>query len=78
VPVQSCSRDPRGVGKRSLHQFRSTHRLILALRVGAVLISVALLAVAAQLMAALSWQSDFLLAAVAALAWAYVFERGNE
>ena len=69
-------RDPRGVWSRLSHSPRSLHRLILALRVSAVLISAALVAVVAQLMGALSWQSDFLLAVAACLVWAYVYERG--
>ena len=77
MDVQSRRRDLRGLSNRSLRSPRSIHRLILALRVAAVLIGAALLVLAAHLMAALSWQSDFLLAIVGALAWAYVFERGD-
>jgi hypothetical protein len=57
---------------------RSIHRLIVTLRVAAVLICLALVALAARLMLALSWQIDFVLAIAACLAWAYVFERGEK
>lgn len=55
----------------------SKHRVILSLRLTAVIIGAALLALLWRVMAALSWPVDFALAMLAALVWSYKFERKN-
>ena len=66
-------RGPRG--PRLFARSRSLRRTLIVLRLGAVLTGVLLVTLASRVMAALSWQTDAAIAVVAALMWAWVFER---
>jgi hypothetical protein len=57
---------------------RVASRVIVAIRIGAGLLSGGVMVLTWKAMAALPWQADVVLAAVAVLAWAYRFERPGE
>ena len=52
-----------------------THRIILSLRIGAVLLMIGVVYLLNRLMLWLPWQADCVVAATAALLFAYRFER---
>ena len=61
----------------NLRSSRSVKQLIIILRLIATILGLILAVVLWKGMAALSWQSDAGLTIVAALVWAYVFERNT-